>query len=469
MPASQAVPILALTIITASWACSEPATAASQGSRPDFEVLRYEEDWSNFRSRASDDPLDAAKNIQLGPSSTSSITFGGQVRGLYEFTDKPGWGEAPAERNGVLYDRYLVHGDLRLGERVRLFGQLISGFSRGEAGPDQGVGEDRLGIQNLFVDVGWPASNALLTLRVGRQQLAFGLNRLVNERDGTNIPRTFDSARLILTTANWRVDVFGAYGSEEETGTFDDGTNQDVALWGVYSVRERALPSGGALDVYYLGFRDREAAFDQGTGHETRHSIGIRAFGNAGSWDYDWEVIGQFGTFADDDIRAWSVATITGYTWQNMRWSPRLALESAIASGDDDPGNADLQTFNPLFPSGDYFSELGLLGPANFINVKPKLTLTLSPRLSVSLDVNLYWRHSREDGIYSPPRMLLRPGADSDARYVATTASFVSEWQISRRLHLLVGYTRSFPGEFVRDTGEDDPINFVEIEFGFTF
>ena len=451
------------------WFAASPALGQDEEGRPAFEVIRYEEDWSDFRPKNDDDPLDTLKFVPLDEAGAAYLSFGGQARGLYEFIANPNWGDGPVGEDGVFFDRYLLHGDLHLGRHFRLFGQLISGFSRGEAGSPQGFGEDRLGVQNLFADMLLAVDDASLTLRLGRQQLAYGLNRLVNERDGTNIPRTFDAARAIFETGDWRVDAFGSYVAEENTGAFDDGSNEDVALWGAYAVRENALPGGGALDLYYLGLRDDSAVFDQGAGEETRHSVGARVAGAFGNWDYDWEAIGQFGSFDGGDIAAWSVATITGYTWEHRPWSPRLALEAAYASGDDDPNDAGLQTFNPLFPQGDYFSELGLLGPSNFFNVKPKVTVTPVEGLSVSADVNFFWRASTDDGVYTPARFLLRSGAGSEARFVATTASLVAEWQVNRNVHLVAGYTRSFPGKFIKETGESDPIDFVELELGFTF
>jgi len=110
---------------------------------------------------------------------------------------------------------------------------------------------------------------------------------------------------------------------------------------------------------------------------ERRTSIGTRVSGRAGAWDYNWEAIVQFGHFGDDDIRAWTVATETGVTFFDVLWRPRLALSANIASGDKDPGDGKLQTFNPLFPRGNYFSEDATLGPRNFFNVHRFVTFQL--------------------------------------------------------------------------------------------
>jgi len=46
---------------------------------------------------------------------------------------------------------------------------------------------------------------------------------------------------------------------------------------------------------------------------------------------------------------------------------------ATVPSGDNNPNDKDLQTFNPLFPKGKYFGELSLLGPYNLINLHPSI------------------------------------------------------------------------------------------------
>lgn len=62
---------------------------------------------------------------------------------------------------------------------------------------------------------------------------------------------------------------------------------------------------------------------------------------------------------------SWTLASQTGFTFASLPWQPRIALSTNIASGDTDPDDADLGTFNPLYPRGNYFSEDAVLGPRN--------------------------------------------------------------------------------------------------------
>lgn len=195
----------------------------------------------------------------------------------------------------------------------------------------------------------------------------------------------------------------------------------------------------------------------------------MRVWGEQAGWDWNWELIGQWGTFGDGDIGAWSLASDTGYTWHSDPWTPRLGLSANVASGDRNPADQDLQTFNPLYPRGSYFSELAHLGPRNFYNVHPSFAMSPHSRLVVSVDVDFFWRLETTDGVYTPSGRLLRSGAGSNAHYVATELSVNATWQITRSLSLTAIYSHSFPGRFIRETGPSQPIDFIELTFRMLF
>src|SRR3546814_10790221 len=56
------------------------------------------------------------------------------------------------------------------------------------------------------------------------------------------------------------------------------------------------------------------------------------------------------------------------------------------------------RSFNPLFPRGNYFSEAAVLGPRNFFNVHPFMTVNPARDWSVTADLNLFWRLETEEG-----------------------------------------------------------------------
>jgi hypothetical protein len=291
----------------------------------------------------------------------------------------------------------------------------------------------------------------------------------VDVREGPNVRRTLDGGRLLVQTPAWRVEGFVTRPVEDERGVFDDGPDTSQALWGIYSVGTLPLLSPASLDLYYLGFQDDQAVYVQGTGEETRHSLGLRLWGQPGAWDYNGEFVYQWGEFGAGEIQAWTVAVVTGYTWTTVPLRPRVGVSTNIASGDRDPTARDLQTFNPLFPRGSYFSETALLGPRNFFNIQPSLTLTPHADVSVTVDVNWFWRLQTADGVYSPSGQLLRPAGGSTARFVGSNLAVKAEWHMQRHVTLTTIYEHFFPGAFLRETGPHAAIDFIELTLLFRF
>lgn len=146
-----------------------------------------------------------------------------------------------------------------------------------------------------------------------------------------------------------------------------------------------------------------------------------------------------------------------------------MAINANIASGDDDPDDADLGTFNPLSPRGSYFSEAAVLGPRNFVNLHPFVTVHPTDAWSLTADVNFFWRLDVKDGVYSPSGRLIRSGSASNHRFVGSAVSLASDWQIERHLNLTAVYTRFFPGAFIEDTGPAEDIDFFEVSLRFRF
>lgn len=456
---------LVLPTLVDAWA--DPAV------RPGFKPLRQDEDWSVLCDPAlRTGPIDRVKCVKLTADGRAWFSLGGEIRERYEYTHNPVWGEDPQDDDGIFLQRYILQGDLHAGPNLRLFGQLYSALAEGRAGPTSPVDENKLDVQQAFIELSGPlAQDVAGMVRVGRQELRYGSGRLVDVREGPNVRRKFDGGLGRLTKNGWRLDLIAARPADDEPGMFDDGTNGSQGLWGGYLTGRSPgwLPFGSSIDLYYLGYRNDHSSYQQGTAAETRHTVGTRLWGEQAGWDWNWELVGQAGEFGHGDIRAWSAASDTGYTWHDVAWTPRLGLSANVASGDENPDNRDLETFNPLYPRGSYFSEVALLGPRNFYNLHPFLNFNPTDRVAVTTDIDFFWRLQTEDGIYSPSGQLLRSGAGSDARYVGTEISLNTSWQVNDRLALTGVYAHFFPGRFIEETGSSKDIDYFELTVKFQF
>jgi alginate export protein len=241
-------------------------------------------------------------------------------------------------------------------------------------------------------------------------------------------------------------------------------------FWGVYAVHPIPFLQGANVDLYYLGIHNKSAKYAEEAGTETRHTLGSRLWGARGPWDSDSEFVGQSGTFHHGYILAWSLATNDGYTLERARLRPRVGIRAGIASGDHDKRGPNLQTFNPLFPTGFYFNQAILNGPLNVAGVHPNLTLHPWENAALNGEWGWFWRQSRQDGVYGLSGMLLRPVGTTRDAYVGSQAQLTFDWQLDTHTHFQVNYLHFFAGgylETTQPTGKD--VDFVTTSIQYLF
>jgi hypothetical protein len=444
-----------------------PLLLAADAALAQFRPLRFDDDVNAQRQACVENGSGSACWKDRPIADQVRLSVGGDLRWRYEHAGNPRYGLDPQDRWGVLMQRGSVFADLRLGLHWRGFVQLASSITRGRAAGPSPVDENRLDPTNLFVE--WQAAGRggdRFGMRAGIQELQFGSGRAIDARDGPNVRRSFDAVRAYAASGPWRVDAFTAAPRQNRPGSFDDAHSRTQALRGIYATRTGGLTS---WDVYALHYEDTGARYAQRVAHERRWSAGTRAFGACQAWDWNWEFAVQGGRFGDAGIRAWSLATDTGYTFDGVAGRPKAALLLAVASGDKDPDDDRLGTLNPFYPRGNYFGDEATLGPRNFFNVHPALTLRPAPRVQLNASLDFFWRHSLRDGAYAPNGMLIRGAGDSRARYVATIASLGATWTLAPGWSSTAVAAYARPGAFLRETGADAALSFISLGVQYRF
>jgi hypothetical protein len=409
---------------------------------PPLQLVRPDEDYSALKDPELRTGLEAKlKYIPLGDGLWLSL--GGEARERLDVADAARFGIGAQDDSYVL-QRLLVHADLHLGDQVRAYVELGDHSTFSKKPPLSVSDKDGADVQNAFVDV---LPDPALRIRAGRQELMLNpQQRFVSVREGPNVRQSFDGIRATWTPAGsgWRVEAFAVHPVRLAIAAFDDASDRTQDFWGVYVARTFTSRGGRwELDGYGLEL-DRDAVrFGAVSGDERRRSFGLRLAGQAGAWDLDWEGIAQTGSFAGRDIRAWGLGLDTGYTLQ-LPWMPRLGLRLDAASGDSDPRDGRLETFNPLFPKGAYFNESALTSWANL--TAPRASLRVRPRddLTLEASVSPRWRTFGHDAVYLQPAIPIPQTLTNPYRRVGTAFGFDASWKATRNIVLM--------GELVRQT-----------------
>src|SRR5262245_23739975 len=111
--------------------------------------------------------------------------------------------------------------------------------------------QDTMDLRLLYIQIGDP-EHKTFGLRVGRQELLLGDQRLVGSVDWQNVARSFDAVRLTLRHRGYRIDAFTASVVQAVDRGFDRPLrNKGDNLHGLYGSMEKLVPHG-VVEPYVL-------------------------------------------------------------------------------------------------------------------------------------------------------------------------------------------------------------------------
>jgi hypothetical protein len=303
-------------------------------------------------------------------------------------------------------------------------------------------------LRQAFVDLG--SAKSRVAVRGGRQELAFGDQRLVGHAGWLNAARVFDAARLTIRTRPAQIDVFGASVVRALAGEFDRSGNGN-RFAGAY-VSSPLVP-GGTAEPYVFYRRDRNQRAESNVfGALEQVTAGSRLVGKLpGRLDYNVEMDLQRGSLGPDEVRAWA-----GH-WQlreSLRGAgaPRLTAEYNFASGDADPTDGIRGTFDQLYATAhDKYGLADQVGWRNIHDLRIGFEVTPFKATPITLNYHSYWLAQKRDALYAASGAPL-------ARVIAGAASArvgqELDIQVSRpifpQLALTAGYAHLFAGPFLQ-------------------
>jgi len=315
---------------------------------------------------------------------------------------------------------------------------------------------NRMDLRMAYTDLG----KGKVVLRVGRQELAYGEQRVLGAGNWGNVARTFDAVKLVVKEGPVQVDLFSA----SVVKPLQNGISHHLAgnnLHGAY-VQWKDFVKGATLEPYFMWRIGPNV---------DRRVAGLRLVGLLpGHWDYSTEGIEQTGAVAGSVIRAAALHSVLRHSFTNWKWQPHWGVEYNYASGDKTPGDGRDSTFDQLYPTphgntglADQVGWQNVEHVSTFVNVTPWRHLTLRGSAH-----DWYLAQARDGVFLTNGNMVFRDLTGQAGRHVGEELDLLATYTVGPQT-AGAGFGHIFPGQFLQHFSRGDGLNYFYLNVGYRF
>ena len=447
------------------------------------------------------------ERMRAGNPYLSAWDVGANYRMRYE--DKQGAGFTDAGSNWDFSARPVDDTDnsyllSRLMPRVAYTGRRLAFTLEGRASssigderfnataPGQGLAENDRGVDvhQAFLFVG-NHKEFPLSVKLGRQELAYGDQRLVGHFRWNNNARTFDALKL-----RWQNDLVGV---DLFTGgvVYNDSRNLNRAnpqdrFSGAY-LNFPTLLRNAITEAYVFARNvERGLATDDWSGvpapfrfpgAQDLYTVGTRMKSKPGAYgpfDYGAELMYQFGNrtavfpgtavaaaLAAPRLEHHALAAVlqAGYTWTANPLQPRVALIYSHGSGDKNAADGRSGTFQNLFPTNHlFYGYMDLNSLQNLHDLRLACTIKPTATSVIALEGHTHLLSRTSDFWYNVagvPRNVTSAAAGSGgsyrinpsySRHVGHEIDLVAAWTFRPYAQIEAAACRYFRGDYIRQS-----------------
>jgi hypothetical protein len=342
-------------------------------------------------------------------ATTIPVTVFGEIRSRSE-GDWPG-GALATDFYSYLRSRLGIRAEPTHG--VRIVAQVQDSRVFGAEGNASATNPDMIELHQGYLELGggWVPRDFLV--RVGRQEVIFGNERLVGASDWSNTARSFDGARVLLTprgstpgAEQWTATLFAATVEERgrKFGATTTGATSaplpDHAVAGLFATRIVASGSLDATALYDAGShyrtysRSNRATFDSRLRQGTNHAVGfeLEAAWQTGSQQYQ---AASTLPVVNQDVSAWLLgAKLMRPEAAGRRVTGAIGVD--VLSGDAKATDGTYGAFNTMFATNhQYYGLMDLLfDPAQrtddrgLVDALARMAVALPPRTTLKFELH---------------------------------------------------------------------------------
>ena len=304
-------------------------------------------------------------------------------------------------------------------------------------------------LRQGFADIG--ATTGPVTVRVGRQELVYGEQRLVGHVSWLNAARTFDGVKATYRNKAFSVDTFYTSVVRILVDEFDKSGNGN-RFGGAYLTAGKLVPQA-TVEPYVFYRRDVDLLNESLQRDDLQQTtMGVRVNGRLPArLDYGIEMAMQRGSLGSDDVSAW------GGHWQLRESLPgagavKLTGEYNFASGDADARDGVRGTFDQLYPTPhDKYGLADQIGWRNLHHVRAGFEFTPLRAMPITTAYHSWWLADKNDALYgATSAVVARVAGGAADSHVGQELDIQVAKPLTPQLQFAAGYAHIFTGAFLK-------------------
>ena len=358
--------------------------------------------------------------------------------------------------------------------------------------PGQALAENDAGVDvhQAFVFIG-NHKEFPLSLKIGRQELVYGDQRLVGHFRWNNNARTFDAVKLRWQNGLFGVDLFTGGVVYNDSNTLNRSNPQDRFSGAYFNVP--TLLANEVTEAYLFARNvQRGIATDNWSGvpapfrfpgAQDTYTAGVRLRSKPaayGPFDYGIEAMYQFGNrtavFPGTavaaalaaprlDHAAAAVVLQAGYTWTENTRQPRLAFLYSHGTGDRNAADGRSGTFQNLFPTNHlFYGYMDFSSLQNLHDFRVAYSAKPTATTAVALEAHSHFLARTTDFWYNVagvPRNVATSAVGSGTGYrinpsyskhVGHELDLVAAWTFRPYAQIEVAACRYFRGNYIKQS-----------------
>lgn len=302
---------------------------------------------------------------------------------------------------------------------------------------------DNVQLHEAYITLGDAVAG--FDLKIGRQEVLLGSEFIIgnNSTAGSFDHMSFDGIRGDYAGENFNVTLLSLK-IDENDGFNSNEVDQDDDLYAIYATYNGI--ENHTIDGYVFLERSGITGASNSENGEL-YTIGARAAGTFGSFDYELEIATQSGQDSSDtDYEGLAVNSVLGYTFDsNMQ--PRVWLGFALLTGDDEDNG-----FTRNYSDWEFSEFLGDGEESNLMIIRAGVSANVTEKIGLSAVVSSFTLEEEDDGNGIYNGFNVTTGEDDLGLEIGLYATY----QYSEDVAMEVGAAQFLNGDSIEDAQGDD-------------